>query len=192
MGQLAESKSVLAMRPHPSFARTTLKKTLPRRERSADRRIQPMSAPHTRALPPKCARARQRPTQTSARSRRHLSASGPLAFRRSAAALARPVATSTGSAPEPGFPRQARAGVLPALAVLAFAICRGLTRSAWTGPFAGRPGTQSRPGAVCETARGHRTRPTFRIASGMCPSMGEIRGICSLFGDGSQEASPWM
>ena len=26
----------------------------------------------------------------------------------------------------------------------------------------------------CESARGYRTHPTFRIASGMCPSMGEM------------------
>jgi Putative MetA-pathway of phenol degradation len=87
--------SVLAMRRHPSIAGTTLKKIFPRRERSADRRIQPMSALHTRMSPPEYARARMRPLW------------GPLAFRRSAAALARPVATSTDSAPEPGFPRQA-------------------------------------------------------------------------------------
>ncbi len=34
-------------------------------------------------------------------------------------------------------------------------------RSAETGRSAGRAGTQSRPGAACETARGHRTRSTF-------------------------------
>jgi len=43
--------------------------------RSADRRIQPLSAPHTRTLPPECARARKRPQR------------GPLASRRSATAL---------------------------------------------------------------------------------------------------------
>ncbi len=39
----------------------------------------------------------------------------------------------------------------------------------------GRPGEfPNRPNTVCETAPGHRTRSTFRIASGMCPSMSEL------------------
>ena len=36
---------------------------------------------------------------------------------------------------------------------------------------------QSRSGAGCEPAWKHRTRPTFQIASGMRPLMGEIVGI---------------
>ena len=43
--------------------------------RSADRRIHPLSAPHIQTLPPECARARKR------------SQRGPLAYRRSTAAL---------------------------------------------------------------------------------------------------------
>ena len=40
----------------------------------------------------------------------------------------------------------------------------------------GRPGEfPNRPNAVCEPAPGHRARSTFRIASGMCPSMSERR-----------------
>jgi hypothetical protein len=34
---------------------------------------------------------------------------------------------------------------------------------------------QSRPGEVCETARGHRTRSVIRIASGIRPALSEIR-----------------
>ena len=45
-----------------------------------------------------------------------------------------------------------------------------LPRSAETGRSAGRAGTRSRPGAACETARGHRTRSAVWIASGMRPS----------------------
>jgi hypothetical protein len=42
--------------------------------------------------------------------------------------------------------------------------------SSQTGRSAGRAGPQGRPGAVCETARGRRTRSAIRIASGMHPS----------------------
>jgi len=39
----------------------------------------------------------------------------------------------------------------------------------------GGPGEfPNRPNAVCETAPRHRARSTFRIASGMCPSMSEL------------------
>jgi len=66
------------------------------RERSADRRIQPCTAPHIRMLPAEYARARKRADRSA------------LAFRRSAAALA---TTSTGSAPDPRFLRPGLAGV---------------------------------------------------------------------------------
>ena len=39
-----------------------------------------------------------------------------------------------------------------------------------TGRNTGGHDARSRPGAVCETARGNRPHPTFRIASGMYPS----------------------
>jgi hypothetical protein len=38
-----------------------------------------------------------------------------------------------------------------------------------------RHDAQSRPGEVCETARGHRTRSVIRIASGIRPALSEIR-----------------
>jgi len=38
-----------------------------------------------------------------------------------------------------------------------------------------RHDAQSRPGEVCETARGHRTRSVIRIASGLRPALSEIR-----------------
>ena len=46
--------------------------------------------------------------------------------------------------------------------------------SSRTGRNAGRAGPQGRPGAVCETARGHRTRPASQIASGMRPFDGRV------------------
>ena len=89
---------------------------------------------------------------------------GAPAFRRSIAALARPVATSIGSAPDPRFLRPGSFGRYPLSPV------SSLPSTSETGRSAGRSGTQSRPGAVCETARGHRTRSTFRIASRKRPS----------------------
>ena len=86
------------------------------------------------------------------------------AFRRSTAALATPVATSIGSAPDPRFLRPGSFGRYPLSPV------SSLPSTSETGRSAGRSGTQSRPGAVCETARGHRTRSTFRIASRKRPS----------------------
>ena len=91
------------------------------------------------------------------------------AFRRSTAALARPVATSIGSAPDPRFLRPGSFGCYPLSPV------SSLPSTSETGRSAGRSGTQSRPGAVCETARGHRTRSTFRIASRKRPSLNERR-----------------
>jgi hypothetical protein len=72
----------------------------------------------------------------------------PLAFRRSTAALAAPDVSSIGSAPDPRFLRPGRAGRYPVRA------CHSLPSTSGTGHSAGRSGTQSRPGAVCETARG--------------------------------------
>jgi hypothetical protein len=43
---------------------------------------------------------------------------------------------------------------------------RSQPSSSETGRYAGRSGTQSRPRALCETARGHRPCSAFRIASG--------------------------
>ncbi len=44
----------------------------------------------------------------------------------------------------------------------------------------GRPGEfPNRPNAVCETAPGHRSRSTFRIASGMCPWTSEMDSFSS-------------
>jgi hypothetical protein len=46
-----------------------------------------------------------------------------------------------------------------------------------TGRSAGVCDARSRPGTVCETVRGNRTCSTFRIASGMCPSMSKLKDI---------------
>ena len=83
-------------------------------------------------------------------------ASGALAFRRSTAALARllPLAFDF----RPGFLECAGANG----STLPDASAASTSR---TGHSAGRDDARSRPGAVCETARGNRTRSTFRIAS---------------------------
>jgi hypothetical protein len=80
----------------------------------------------------------------------------PLAFRRSAAALARANASAVGSAPVTALPETWRNGRYPLPPV------SSLPRSAEAGRCAGRAGTRSRPGTVCETARGHRTRSAPR------------------------------
>ena len=69
---------VLATHPAPEFCSPPRQAKKPSRKegrRSAERRIQPLAAPHIRASPSERARARQRPLR------------GPLASRRSAAAL---------------------------------------------------------------------------------------------------------
>ena len=80
---------------------------------------------------------------------------GPLAFRRSTAALAGPDASSIGSAPVPRFLRPGCIGRYPLPPV------SSLPRSAETGRSAGRAVTRGRPRTVCETVRGDRTCSTF-------------------------------
>jgi hypothetical protein len=57
-----------------------------------------------------------------------------------------------------------------------------LSQSSGSTPRLGRSteenDAQSRSGAGCEPARKHRTRSTLQIASGMRPSMSEIRPAC--------------
>ena len=54
----------------------------------------------------------------------------------------------------------------------------------------GRPGGfPNRPNAVCETAPGHRSRSTFRIASGMCPWTSEMDSFSSPRGANSRNSS---
>ena len=66
----------------------------------------------------------------------------PLAFRRSAAALARANASAVGSAPVTALPETRRNGRYPLPPVCS------LPRSAGTGRCAGRAGTRSRPGPI--------------------------------------------
>jgi hypothetical protein len=117
-------------------------KSPPQKRREAERRkAHPsMAAPHDSMLPSSRARARQR------------SLRGSLASRRSAAALAKANASTFGSAPDPRFLRPGFNGRYPLSPV------SSLPRTAGAGRSAGRSGTRSRPGAVCETARGDRTR----------------------------------
>jgi hypothetical protein len=93
---------------------------------------------------------------------------GALAFRRYTAALARTFTSWLSS--RPCLLGSVRAGILPALSG---------SQSSGSTPRLGRStegnDAQSRSGAGCEPARKHRTRSTLQIASGMRPSMSEIR-----------------
>jgi hypothetical protein len=81
---------------------------------------------------------------------------GALAFRRSAAALARANASAVGSAPVPAFPETRSGGRYPLRSV------SSLPRSAETGRVAGRAVAQSRPGAECIIPRaGAAPAPSF-------------------------------
>ena len=95
---------------------------------------------------------------------------GALAFRRYTAALAGTFTSWLSS--RPCLLGSVRAGILPALSG---------SQSSGSTPRLGRStegnDAQSRSGAGCETARKHRTRSTLQIASGMRPSMSEIRWL---------------
>ena len=101
-----------------------------KRERSAERRIQPMSA-----------HGADKWTQSAPlivlRGSAHFR--GALAFRRSAAALARANASAVGSAPVPAFPETRLDGRYPLSPVTS------LPSSSETGRHAGRAVAQSRP-----------------------------------------------
>jgi hypothetical protein len=86
-------------------------------------------------------------------------------------ALAKANVSAFGSTPDPRFLRPGFNGRYPSSPV------SSLPRTAGAGRSAGRSGTQSRPGAVCETARGDRTRSAKRMASGMHPSRARF-GLC--------------
>ena len=94
-----------------------------------------------------------------------------VAFRRSAAALARANASAIGSAPVPAFPETRPGGRYP------FRPVTSLPRSAETGRYAGRAVAPSRPGAErISSARRHRTRSVFRkCPRERRPSLSEIR-----------------
>jgi len=163
------------MRSHPSFAKPQ-KLSPPNKRREAERRKAQClgAAPHNPMLPPDYARARQRAKRS------------PLASRRSAAALAKADASTFGSAPDPRFLRPGANGRYPCSPV------SSLPRTAGTGRSAGRSGTQSRPGAVCETARGHRTRPANRIASGMHPSRASWLHVTTSGTDVNRSVTPYF
>ena len=81
---------------------------------------------------------------------------GALAFRRSAAALARANASAVGSAPVPAFPETRSNGRYPLRPVTS------LPSSSETGRHAGRAVAQSRPRADGKSARRHRPRSAFQ------------------------------
>ena len=124
--------------------------------RSAGRRKS--NGPHhaNRCCHPSALRARRAPRTNRSH---EPPASGALAFRRSTAALT-----------EVSRPRLSTSGQVSWDAALAAGVTRPrLSQSSGSTPRTGRNtgghDARSRPGAVCETARGNRTRPTFRIAS---------------------------
>src|ERR1700722_15612077 len=93
-----------------------------------------------------------------------------LAFRRSTAALAEALTPQLSSGPRFLEPPGANGRTLPGASAAS---------SSRTGRSAGRAGPRSRPGAVCETARGHRACPASQIASGMHPSTGRLMALLS-------------
>jgi hypothetical protein len=107
------------------------------------------------------------PIALRARPRAHRST---LAFRRSTAALAEALTPQLSSGPRFLEPPGANGRTLPGASAAS---------SSWTGHSAGRAGPRSRPGAVCETARGHRACPASQIASGMHPSTGRLMALLS-------------
>jgi hypothetical protein len=150
--------------------------------RSADRRNCPLAAPRRRVLPlagaSGAARATDGPLARTVRcGRARLSA-----LRRGSRQASTPDAASGQASWDAG-----RAGVTrPRLSQSS-----GSTPRA--GHSTGRHDAQSRPGAACETARGHRPRPAIRIASGMRPSVGEeFRPLANLWGvsRNGHEATP--
>ena len=146
VSQVTQTRSRDAIAPEACQATArTPRKTTSQKEREAERR-------------------KAQPTLAASSGMRQRPMRGPLAFRRSTAALAKANASTFGSAPDPRFLRLSANGHYPFLPV------SSLPRTAGTGLSAGRSGTRSRPGAVCETARGHRTRSACRMASGMHPS----------------------
>jgi len=128
---------------------------LPKRERSAERRIQPMSAHRadkwTQSAPLICCAAARAFGARSPSGAPH-------------AALARANASAVGSAPVPAFPEtwlDERYSLSPVTS---------LPSSSETGRHAGRAVAQSRPGAECKSARGHRPCSAFESALAKAPS----------------------
>jgi len=169
---------------HPSFARTTLKKS------SQEGSEAPIGASnHVRATHPDVA-ARMCAGAAAAHADKCAQSASLICFGTARLSALRRGTRQAGRnqhwlRSRTGFPATsqgrcfARQGHLPRFNTLR--VDRSYCRST---------GDPEPPGSgLCESARGHRTRPTFRIASGMCPSMSEIRGFCSLFGDESQGPS---
>ena len=132
---------------HPSFA-TPLQESpsrgLPNKRREAERRKARIQRPHRRM---RRAPRRQMLPLAALRARSPFGAPPRHSPRRTHPDI--------GSALSPALPETRRIRALP------FATCLSPPRSAETGRSAGRSVARGRPGTVCETARGNRTRSTF-------------------------------
>jgi hypothetical protein len=153
-GAVKKQKSFSRRDRRPSFASppSQLQKGSPAKGAERREAHPTMAAPHRQMSPSESAGARQRALSGRARLpalRRGTRRTRRIQYRLSSS---------------PAFPETKAWRALPAFT------CHSLPSSSETGRGAGRAVAQSRPGAVCETARGHRPRSTFRIASGMCPS----------------------
>ena len=140
--------------------------------RSADRRIQPLSAPHNQMLPPECARARKRAQR------------GALASRRSTADLA--AAANAATRPRPRLTRPGGRGRYPRH--------RSRLSQAPGSPVVMPAGTMPEPpgSGVCRSARRNRSRSAFRstLAKGVPhDSMSGIGALLPKWGRMSREMS---
>jgi len=128
------------------------------------------SAQHRSALPLHDASGAGRAADKCTQSAQLICFRGALAFRRSAAALARANASAIGSASVPAFPETRSGGRYPLRSV------SSLPSSSETGRLAGRAVAQSRPRAECIFPRaGTAPAPSFEsaLAKGALSEQGE-------------------
>ncbi len=150
----------------PEFCQRTARKGPPIKEGGGAPRGASIQWPHHTSgrYRPNVRGVRQRASQTSLRRLRNLSASAPARLPALHRGTRRTGRIQYRLSSRPALPETRPYRALPGLA------CHSLPSTSGTGHSAGRSGTQSRPGAVCETARGHRARSALQIASGKRPS----------------------